>query len=79
MQIENEYQMVEPAFGSSGPRYVRWAAAMAVSLQAGVPWMMCKQNDAPGPVVSFHYILFHLTSTWQPEKSNKSNIELMAR
>ncbi|KAL5229553.1 hypothetical protein ABZP36_028329 [Zizania latifolia] len=51
-QIENEYQMVEPAFGSSGPRYVRWAAAMAVSLQTGVPWMMCKQNDAPDPVIN---------------------------
>ncbi|OEL22172.1 Beta-galactosidase 7 [Dichanthelium oligosanthes] len=49
-QIENEYQMVEPAFRSSGPRYVRWAAAMAVSLQTGVPWMMCKQDDAPDPV-----------------------------
>ncbi|CAL4893696.1 unnamed protein product [Urochloa decumbens] len=51
-QIENEYQMVEPAFGSSGPRYVRWAAAMAVSLQTGVPWMMCKQDDAPDPVIN---------------------------
>ncbi|KAL6848583.1 hypothetical protein ACP4OV_021609 [Aristida adscensionis] len=51
-QIENEYQMVEPAFGSSGPRYVRWAAATAVSLQTGVPWMMCKQNDAPDPVIN---------------------------
>uniref|UniRef100_K3Z3X6 Beta-galactosidase n=1 Tax=Setaria italica TaxID=4555 RepID=K3Z3X6_SETIT len=53
-QIENEYQMVEPAFGSSGQRYVRWAAAMAVNLQTGVPWTMCKQNDAPDPVVGIH-------------------------
>ncbi|XP_052156884.1 beta-galactosidase 7 isoform X2 [Oryza glaberrima] len=51
-QIENEYQMIEPAFGASGPRYVRWAAAMAVGLQTGVPWMMCKQNDAPDPVIN---------------------------
>uniref|UniRef100_A0A0D9WGT8 Beta-galactosidase n=1 Tax=Leersia perrieri TaxID=77586 RepID=A0A0D9WGT8_9ORYZ len=51
-QIENEYQMIEPAFGPSGPRYVHWAAAMAVSLQTGVPWMMCKQNDAPDPVIN---------------------------
>ncbi|XP_006655346.2 beta-galactosidase 7-like [Oryza brachyantha] len=51
-QIENEYQMVEHAFGSGGPRYVRWAAAMAVNLQTGVPWMMCKQNDAPDPVIN---------------------------
>lgn len=46
--------MVEPAFGSSGQRYVRWAAAMAVNLQTGVPWTMCKQNDAPDPVVGIH-------------------------
>ncbi|KAF8719688.1 hypothetical protein HU200_024432 [Digitaria exilis] len=51
-QIENEYQMVERAFGSSGSSYVRWAAAMAVSLQTGVPWMMCKQDDAPDPVIN---------------------------
>ncbi|CAN6337527.1 unnamed protein product [Urochloa humidicola] len=51
-QIENEYQMVEPAFGSSGQRYVSWAAAMAVNLQTGVPWTMCKQNDAPDPVIN---------------------------
>ncbi|XP_020398852.1 beta-galactosidase 7 isoform X1 [Zea mays] len=51
-QIENEYQMVEPAFGSSGQRYVSWAAAMAVDLQTGVPWTMCKQNDAPDPVIN---------------------------
>ncbi|CAN6346744.1 unnamed protein product [Urochloa humidicola] len=51
-QIENEYQMVEPAFGSAGQRYVSWAAAMAVNLQTGVPWTMCKQNDAPDPVIN---------------------------
>ncbi|CAL4908342.1 unnamed protein product [Urochloa decumbens] len=51
-QIENEYQMVEPAFGSSGQHYVSWAAAMAVNLQTGVPWTMCKQNDAPDPVIN---------------------------
>jgi hypothetical protein len=57
MQIENEYQMVEPAFGPSGPRYVRWAAEMAVGLQTGVPWMMCKQDDAPDPIVGVHYYI----------------------
>ncbi|XP_020086187.1 beta-galactosidase 7-like isoform X1 [Ananas comosus] len=51
-QIENEYQMVEPAFHQRGPPYVRWAASMAVALQTGVPWMMCKQNDAPDPVIN---------------------------
>ncbi|TVU19483.1 hypothetical protein EJB05_35634, partial [Eragrostis curvula] len=51
-KIENEYQTVEAAFRSSGTRYVRWAAAMAVSLQTGVPWVMCKQDNAPDPVIN---------------------------
>jgi hypothetical protein len=25
---------------------------MAVSLDTGVPWIMCKQEDAPDPIVS---------------------------
>ncbi|CAA0827926.1 Beta-galactosidase 16 [Striga hermonthica] len=51
-QIENEYQNVEKRFGKHGPPYVRWAAAMAVGLKTGVPWVMCKQNDAPDPVIN---------------------------
>lgn len=35
-----------------GVKYVHWAANMAVGLQTGVPWVMCKQMDAPDPVVS---------------------------
>ncbi|XP_022720179.1 beta-galactosidase 16-like [Durio zibethinus] len=51
-QIENEYQLVEDAFHEKGPPYVKWAAQMAVGLQTGVPWMMCKQDDAPDPVIN---------------------------
>ncbi|KAJ0026152.1 hypothetical protein Pint_08134 [Pistacia integerrima] len=51
-QIENEYGMVEPAFHEKGPPYVRWAAKMAVDLQTSVPWVMCKQDDAPDPVIN---------------------------
>ncbi|XP_038709299.1 beta-galactosidase 16-like [Tripterygium wilfordii] len=51
-QIENEYGTVEGAFKEEGPAYVKWAAAMAVGLQTGVPWMMCKQDDAPDPVIN---------------------------
>lgn len=29
-----------------------WAAEMAVGLRTGVPWIMCKQDDAPDPIVS---------------------------
>ncbi|KAK7840934.1 beta-galactosidase 16 [Quercus suber] len=49
-QIENEYQNIEAAFHGKGPPYVRWAAKMAVGLKTGVPWVMCKQTDAPDPV-----------------------------
>ena len=45
--------MVQGAFHEKGDAYIRWAAAMAVELQTGVPWIMCKQDDAPDPVVSF--------------------------
>ncbi|KAH9781228.1 Beta-galactosidase 16 [Citrus sinensis] len=51
-KIENEYQMVENAFGERGPPYIKWAAEMAVGLQTGVPWVMCKQDDAPDPVIN---------------------------
>lgn len=61
LQIENEYQNIEAAFQEQGPSYVRWAASMAVGLETGVPWVMCKQADAPDPVVS--YIKF-CTSTF---------------
>ncbi|XP_035541969.1 beta-galactosidase 16-like [Juglans regia] len=51
-QIENEYKLVEAAFRERGPAYVRWAAKMAVGLETGVPWVMCKQDDAPDPVIN---------------------------
>ncbi|KAL6317789.1 hypothetical protein AAG906_030543 [Vitis piasezkii] len=51
-QIENEYKTVEANFGEDGKRYVLWAANMAVGLETGVPWVMCKQDDAPDPVIN---------------------------
>ncbi|XP_027358432.1 beta-galactosidase 16-like [Abrus precatorius] len=51
-QIENEYGNVEGAFHENGLSYVRWSAQMAVGLQTGVPWVMCKQDNAPDPVIN---------------------------
>ncbi|XP_078448276.1 beta-galactosidase 11-like [Wolffia australiana] len=51
-QIENEYNNVALAFKEDGSRYVQWAGKMAVSLKTGVPWIMCKQKDAPDPVIN---------------------------
>ncbi|KAK4859287.1 hypothetical protein QYF36_002805 [Acer negundo] len=54
-QIENEYQMVEHAYKEKGPPYVKWAVEMAVQPQTGVLWLMCKQDDAPDPLVCVFY------------------------
>ncbi|CAI8606240.1 unnamed protein product [Vicia faba] len=50
-QIENEYGPVEWEIGAPGKAYTSWAAQMAVGLDTGVPWDMCKQEDAPDPVI----------------------------
>jgi hypothetical protein len=52
MQIENEYNTVQLAYKNLGVSYFQWAGNMALGLNTGVPWVMCKQKDAPGPVVS---------------------------
>lgn len=59
-QIENEYGNIEGSFGQKGKDYVKWAAEMAVGLGAGVPWVMCKQTDAPEYIVLSNPFLFFL-------------------
>ncbi|KVI05891.1 Galactose-binding domain-like protein [Cynara cardunculus var. scolymus] len=49
-QIENEYGPMEYELGSPARAYSKWAAQMAVGLATGVPWIMCKQDDAPDPI-----------------------------
>ncbi|KAK3438941.1 hypothetical protein EUGRSUZ_C03897 [Eucalyptus grandis] len=51
-QIENEFGLVERGIGAPGKAYTKWAASMAVGLGTGVPWVMCKQDDAPDPVIN---------------------------
>ncbi|KAI5665465.1 hypothetical protein M9H77_15318 [Catharanthus roseus] len=51
-QIENEYGPMEYELGAPGRAYTEWAAKMAVDLGTGVPWVMCKQDDAPDPVIN---------------------------
>ncbi|KAL6191274.1 hypothetical protein ACLB2K_037665 [Fragaria x ananassa] len=51
LQIENEYGNIESSFGQRGKEYVKWAANMALGLGAGVPWVMCRQVDAPGSII----------------------------
>lgn len=52
MQIENEYGPIEWEIGAPGKSYTKWFSSMAVGLKTGVPWIMCKQEDVPDPIVS---------------------------
>ncbi|CAN1192507.1 Beta-galactosidase 13 [Linum perenne] len=51
-QIENEYNTVQLAYKELGDKYVQWAGNFAEGLKIGVPWVMCKQRDAPDPVIN---------------------------
>jgi hypothetical protein len=42
---------VEWEIGAPGKAYTKWVAQMALGLSTGVPWIMCKQEDAPGPII----------------------------
>lgn len=48
---------MEYEIGQPGQLYTQWAANMAVGLGTGVPWIMCKQDDAPDPIVSITGLL----------------------
>ncbi|KAG4972499.1 hypothetical protein AAZX31_13G332100 [Glycine max] len=51
-QIENEYGPMEYEIGAAGKAYTKWAAEMAMELGTGVPWIMCKQDDTPDPLIN---------------------------
>ncbi|GFQ05582.1 beta-galactosidase 5 [Phtheirospermum japonicum] len=51
-QIENEYGPLAKIIGYDGLKYTNWAANMAVEMETGVPWVMCKQDDAPDPCIN---------------------------
>ncbi|EGG21326.1 glycoside hydrolase family 35 protein [Cavenderia fasciculata] len=44
-QVENEYGWLENEYGDSGKLYAEWAISFAKSLNIGIPWTMCQQND----------------------------------
>lgn len=51
---------MEYELGAPGKAYTEWAAKMAVDLGTGVPWIMCKQDDAPDPIVSIDLNFYYL-------------------
>ncbi|XP_038695557.1 beta-galactosidase-like isoform X2 [Tripterygium wilfordii] len=70
-QIENEYDLMEYSVGTPGKNYVKWAAGMAEGLGIGVPWIMCKQRDAPDPVINtwngFYSDQFYPNKNYKPK------------
>lgn len=69
-QIENEYGLEESKLGAAGKAYLQWAAGMAVGLDTGVPWAMCKENDAPDPIINtcngFYCDMFSPNKPYKP-------------
>ncbi|CAF1706391.1 unnamed protein product [Brassica oleracea var. botrytis] len=51
-QIENEYSAVQRAYKNDGSNYIKWASKLVHSMNLGIPWVMCKQNDAPDPMIN---------------------------
>jgi hypothetical protein len=58
-QIENEFGPLEWDQGEPAKAYASWAANMAVALNTSVPWIMCKEDDAPDPIVCTVPLLFN--------------------
>ncbi|XP_020538077.1 beta-galactosidase 15 isoform X2 [Jatropha curcas] len=46
IKIENEYGNIMSAYGAGGKAYINCCANMANSLDIGVSWIMCQQDDA---------------------------------
>ncbi|KAK1354074.1 hypothetical protein POM88_047330 [Heracleum sosnowskyi] len=47
--FSNSDDQIDGAY-SDVTSYTKWAAQMVVGLDTGVPWIMCKQDDAPDPI-----------------------------
>ncbi|KAJ3217328.1 Beta-galactosidase 8 [Dinochytrium kinnereticum] len=47
LQMENEYGSPEREYGLNGKKYINWAADLANSLNLGIPWVMCQQDNVP--------------------------------
>ncbi|PON99542.1 Glycoside hydrolase [Trema orientale] len=71
-QIENEYGVQSKLFGAPAHNYMTWAANMAVGLGTGVPWVMCKEEDAPDPVINTCNGFY--CDTFSPNKPYKPTI-----
>ncbi|XP_047307639.1 beta-galactosidase-like [Impatiens glandulifera] len=68
-QIENEYGPIEWEIGAPGKAYTKWFSQMALGLNTGVPWVMCKQETAPDPFIDTCNGFY--CENFKPNKANK--------
>ncbi|GAM27991.1 hypothetical protein SAMD00019534_111670 [Acytostelium subglobosum LB1] len=66
-QVENEYGWLENEYGASGKQYAEWAANFANSLDIGVPWIMCSQDDIGNVINTCNGFYCHdwIANHWQ--------------
>ncbi len=57
-QIENEYGIVLKNYGDAGRKYAQWAIDLGLSLDIGVPWVMCV-GGAPGAIETINGFYGH--------------------
>lgn len=57
-QIENEFGNIQQNNNHDQEEYVKWCANIAENMDAGVPWIMCQQKNAPAPMVGVVLIMF---------------------
>lgn len=74
-QIENEYNNVQLAYREAGEKYIEWAADMAVATYNAIPWVMCKQKDAPDRVVRYFFPSILLSLIRYSVMSNTINFQ----
>ena len=76
LQIENEYGNVENSFGQRVNDYVNGLLEWLLSQNAGVPWVMCQQVDAPNIIINACHG-FYCESFW-PNSANKPKMWRLA-
>ena len=57
-QIENEYEMIGRKYGRAGTKYAKWAIELGLSLDLGIPWIMCV-GSAPGAIETINGFYAH--------------------
>nr|GMD31480.1 beta-galactosidase 15-like [Ipomoea batatas] len=68
-EIENEYGNIIWHYGEEGKKYINWCADFALSMDIGVPWIMCQEDDAPKTMINTCNG-FYCDQFWPKNKNN---------